>query len=281
MDVFSYLLGKSKGTGGGITPVGTINITENGTYDVTNYASAEVETPTPRDWSQIGYTSEPSFIDAGFQYAKTIKDNYVETTDWQAKFENDTQLIFAPLIDTSNVTNMWSTFSNCSNLLTVPNYDTSNVTSMRAMFQVCLHLNNFKPSFDTSNVTSMMYMFRRCYGLQKIDLTSFDTSKVDTMKEMFNNCEYLEEADLSSFTSDVLTDASTMFAYCKSLKRLDMRAFDFTVLSTATSRNNMFGASATYGPPDNCLIIVKDASQKSWFSTYFSRFTNVRTPEEL
>lgn len=39
MDVTSYLLGKKSG---GPTPTGTINITENGEHDVTNYASASV-----------------------------------------------------------------------------------------------------------------------------------------------------------------------------------------------------------------------------------------------
>ena len=40
---------QGKGTGGGITPEGIINITSNGTHDVTNYASAEVNVPSVQD----------------------------------------------------------------------------------------------------------------------------------------------------------------------------------------------------------------------------------------
>ena len=70
MDLFSYLLGKKSG-GGGITPTGTINITENGTYDVTNYASAEVETSTPEPLIPEAYTQVAWLKSNGTQYIDT------------------------------------------------------------------------------------------------------------------------------------------------------------------------------------------------------------------
>lgn len=58
--------------GGGITPTGTINITTNGTHDVTNYASASVAVPqgtTPTGTKEISITSNGTTTEDVTNYA--------------------------------------------------------------------------------------------------------------------------------------------------------------------------------------------------------------------
>lgn len=76
MDLLSYLLAKGKG---GVTPTGTINITENGTYDVTNYASAEVDIPSepslPNTYKKVNYveSSGTQYINTGYKVNANTK----------------------------------------------------------------------------------------------------------------------------------------------------------------------------------------------------------------
>lgn len=59
-------------SGGGITPTGTINITTNGTHDVTNYASASVAVPqgtTPTGTKEISITQNGTTTEDVTNYA--------------------------------------------------------------------------------------------------------------------------------------------------------------------------------------------------------------------
>ena len=95
------------------------------------------------DWTAIGYTEEPSSITDGYNYAKEIYDNWDNTiTNMRYKYQYDKDLVFMPLVDTSNVTRTDYTFTGCVRLQEIPILDLSNVTVMSSMFNSCTGLSN-------------------------------------------------------------------------------------------------------------------------------------------
>lgn len=187
----------------------------------------------------IGYPETPQYIQDGIEYAKTIQNNWdASITNRHNAFSDDTQLVYFPLVDTSNVTNMSIMFSGCTNLQYVPSFDTSKVTNMRQMFYKCNKLTSLDlSSFNTSKVTSMSYMFSNCGGLTSLDLSNFVTSKVTDMSYMFNGCSSLKSLNVSSFDTSNVTNMSNMFSSCSGLTSLDLSSFD---TSAVTSMNYMF-----------------------------------------
>ena len=162
--------------------------------------------------------------------------------------------------------------------LTIP----SGVTSLNGLFYEWLY-----PSVPKvvcgNNVTDMGYMYTyNNYASANNTITSIDTSGLNTtnvtsMYRMFAGLKGLTELDLSNFTVKTGLDARGMFNSCTNLMKIDMRNFEFT---RADSTVQMFGSTNDTYVPANCLIIVKDTTQKNWFTTNFSRLTNVMTVSE-
>lgn len=150
----------------------------------------------PPDWSEIGYENTPQDIIDKFNYSKEIADNWddSEISSYQ-KFKGNLQLVYMPLVDTSNVINMIDMFRNCTNLATVSNLDTSSVTRMQDMFNRCTSLTKI-PLLDTRNVTNMSAMFYDCTKLTTIPL--LNTSNVTNMQYMFYNCLSLSNESLNN-----------------------------------------------------------------------------------
>lgn len=138
MDITSYLLGKKASGGGGL------------------------------DWEAIGYSKEPQSISDDYNYAKNIYDNWDNTqTNLMSKFANDSNLVYMPLVDTSNATTMQSTFTNCNNLVEMPLLNTSKVTLFYQTFSGCSELKNV-PLFDTRGLTgnnAFRNTFQSCFKL--------------------------------------------------------------------------------------------------------------------
>ena len=162
IDAISYLLGKKKGGGGETPTLINKNITANGTYNASSdeadgYKKVIVDVPSSggRDWSAIGYSSEPQSISDGYNYAKQIYDNWDSSnTNMTQMFTSDNQLVFMPLVDTSNITKMNFAFNNCYYLINIPSLNTSNVQEAPAIFDDCTGLKSL-PMLDFSNMVRL------------------------------------------------------------------------------------------------------------------------------
>ena len=112
-------------------------------------------------FAKIGYTEENSFVKEMVDYSYELAKGWNPDGSTAQMFRGNTQLAFAPMVDTSNVTNMSSMFNTCSALSTIPQLDTSNVTNMLYMFNGCL---------------ALRYMLIKNIG--KSSLTTYDFSGV-------------------------------------------------------------------------------------------------------
>lgn len=251
------IVGTHEGGAGGIIPSGTIDITKNGTYDVTEFESANVDvkgidttdaTATANDilLSKTAYVdgakvegnietydySNSESVAPASRSLKALLD-YTKSTYYMF-YDNKTITDFTGLIDyndTENVENMKYMFYGCSKLTTIPLFNTSKVTNMSYMFKSCYELTTM-PQFDTSSVTDMSHMFDACEKLKSVVL--LNTSNVTNMSHMFYWCRSLDEISLPNTSS--VTDMSHMFGYCYAMYTMPLLD-----TSNVTNMKSMFG----------------------------------------
>ena len=218
----------------GTTPAGTIAINLNGTYDVTNYASAEVNVGDTPDYrymngtvdkaglKAIGWTDEdiltyeqnnPHYAWENDQYKVSDENKalYLLDNPNPDSYKDNPNITFVPK---KNMESYFtgSTFRDMKYIKGIPFYDTSNMTEMNSMFSSCYNL-SFIPQLDTSKATNMENIFFFCYNLSSIP--QLNTSNVTNMMQMFYNCSKL--TTIPQLDTSNVTNMGGIFALCLNL----------------------------------------------------------------
>lgn len=227
----------------GTTPTGTKSITANGVYDVTDFASADVQVPT----TAPAYYIEKTVDANGKLISGTNIINLNGVTDVGA-------YVLAHAYDGANFPA--NTSIDLSGLTTI-----SGQNACSGMFQSCTGITSVNLSGLTT--ISAQYacqdMFASCRELTSVDLSSLTTiSGSGACQNMFNGCSSLTSIRfplLATINRQFSVSYASMFGYCSLLESVE---FGGLTASTFASKKDqiayLFNNTTGRDVPNGCTV---------------------------
>lgn len=265
-----------------IVPEGSLEITENGEYDIKEKATAVVNVPTSSGDTlktlleakgttyYLFYNYQGESVDGLLPYSSTENlktteymfvncPNLTEVPSFDTRkaekmtymFYNCPKLTKVPLLDYTNVQNFSYMFNNCTSLTEIPIFNTTRTNiNLMGTFTGCKSLTTAKISYDSINKIS--YIFQGCSNLVEVII---DNANVYDVSGMFSNCTSLKKAKIGKLSRSV-SSSNSMFYNCTSLEIVDFRG--------AYSVPQLTNKNAFTGVPSTCKIIIPDSLYDSW-----------------
>ena len=262
---------KLTGTYTGIIPTGTKSITQNGTVDVSQYASANVNVPTPSPTLQSKSVTitenETTTITADSGY-DGLNEVEVTTNVSGGASEYNAEIVTEPVYDPPVIvaynTNVYRYIKRLPDTMAVGTWQ-----SLNNFFVYCYSLENI-PYIDTQNVRTMNYMMEYCVNITSIP--QFNTSNVNQMREFCASCTKLENVPILNTSSLTANNSmQNMFLSCPSLTNESLNNILYMCTHSGVSANKTLkyiGLSSTQATTCTGLSNWSAAQSAGWTTGY-------------
>lgn len=201
-----YDAGVKNGGGGGITPSGSITITENGTHDVTEYAEAVVDVPSVEPTGKITITENGNYNVSDYAEADVNIPVGMDREEFWNSFQQNGErtrysYAFSYGWDDDTFTPLY-VVTPTENYLTCM-FEQSGVTFVD------------RNKADFSKATSLPQVFRNAKSLTDVDI---DVARVGTMVQSFLGATALKNLTMRNIQQNCTFNNT--FSNCTSLENL-------------------------------------------------------------